>query len=69
MNPTVTLWSGACKYIIGGYNNKVMEWRWYIPPEWNAVLTLNLLALLASETSIYMTIQQLGQGSNILAFT
>ena len=46
-----------------------MEWRWYIPPKWHGVLTLNLLELLASEVSIYMTIQQIGHGSHILAFT
>ena len=46
-----------------------MKWRWYIPPKWHGVITLNLLEFLASEFSIYMTIQQLRHRSNVLAFT
>ena len=45
-----------------------MAWLWKIPPEWHGILKLNLLKLLYSSTSIYMTIQQLGQGYQILAF-
>ena len=67
--PTVTLWSDAFKYGIGGYNDKGTAWRWYIPPEWNGVLKLNLLEFLASALSIYMTIQQLGHVSHVPAFT
>ena len=68
-NPTVTLWSGAYKYGIRGYNDKVIEWRWYIPPELHGVLKLNLMELLDSAVSIYITIQQLGHGFNVLTFT
>ena len=50
--PTVTLWSDTCEYGIRGYNNKGMAWRWYIPHKWYAVLTLNLLAFLASAVPI-----------------
>ena len=67
--PTVTLWSDACKYGIGLYNNKGIAWRCYIPPECHGVIRLNLLEFLASSVSIYMTIQQLGHGDHILAFT
>ena len=66
---TVTLWSSSCKYVIVGYNNKGMVWSWYTPPELHGVLTLNLLEFLASELSIYMNIQKLGNGDHILAFT
>ena len=67
--PTVTLLSYACEYGIRRYNYKYMAWRWHIPPMWHGVLTLNLLELLSSVTSIYITIKQLGQGSHILDFT
>ena len=40
-----------------------------IPSEWHGKLTLNLLEILASAVTIYMTILQMGQGSYILAFT
>ena len=63
------LCSDACKYWIGGYNDKGVAWCWYIPPELYGVLTMNLLEFLASEVSIYMTIQQLGHRSHILSFT
>ena len=64
--PTVALWSNACKYRIKGYNNKGTAWRWYISPEWHGILTLNLLEFLYLETSIHMTIQQVGKGYHIL---
>ena len=50
-------------------NYKGMAWLWRIHPEWHGIITLNLLELITSATSIYMTIQQLGQGSHILDFT
>ena len=68
-NPTVILWFDTCKYGIGEYNEKGMAWCWYIPPKWHGVLTLNLLELLDSSVSIYMTIQQLGHRDYITAFT
>ena len=46
-----------------------MAWRWYIPPEWHGVLTLNLLEFLDSEVSIYMNIRKLGYRYHALAFT
>ena len=46
-----------------------MAWSWYIPSKWNGVLPLSLLELLTSAVSIYMTIQQLGYGSHVPAFT
>ena len=55
-NPKVTLWSYSFKYFIGVYNDKFMAWRWHIAPEWHGMITLNILDLLASEISIYMTI-------------
>ena len=45
-----------------------MTWSWYIPSERHDVLPLNLLDILDSEKSIYMTIHKLGHGSHILAF-
>ena len=30
--PTVMLWSDTFKDGVGGYNDKGMAWRWYIPP-------------------------------------
>ena len=68
VKPSVTIWSDACEYGIGGYIENGLAWRWKIPEAWNGKLTLNLLELLASEVTIYMTILQLGQGSHILAF-
>ena len=65
----VTLCSNAFEYCIVEYNNKGMAWRWHVPPEWHGVLTLNILEFLASEMSIYITIQQLGQASHIMSFT
>ena len=67
--PTATLWSNTCKYGIGCYNNKGLEWRCYIPTELQGVFTPNLIEFLASATSIYLTIQQLGPGPHILYFT
>ena len=67
--PSVTLWSDTCEYGIGGYSENGLAWRWKIPDAWHGKLTLNLLELLASAVTIYMTILQLGQGSHILAFT
>ena len=49
--------------------NKVMAWHWYIPLGWHGGLTLNLLDLLDTEISIYMTIQKLVHISHILGFT
>ena len=40
---TVTLWSDAWEYGIGGYSNRILAWRWRILPEWNGKLALNLL--------------------------
>ena len=69
MIPTVTLWSNASEYGTGVYNDKGMAWRWHIRLECHGVQAFILLELITSATSIYMTIQQLGQGSNTLAFT
>ena len=69
MTSTFTICSDAWKYGIGGYNDKVMAWCWNFSPEWHGVLTLNLLEFLAWNKSIYMTIQQLGHVSHILALT
>ena len=55
--------------MIRGHNDNGMARRWYIPPEWNGIPKMNLLEFLASEFSIYMTIQQLGHRSHVLAFT
>ena len=69
VKPSVTLWSDACEYGIGGYSKNFLSWRWRIPDAWHGKLMLNLLEFLASAVTIYMTILQLGQGSHILAFT
>ena len=45
-----------------------MAWCCYIPPKLYGVLILNLLEILASETTIYIIIQQLGQVSHIISF-
>ena len=66
--PTVTLWSGALKYGIRGYNEKGMAWRWCIPYKWNGVLTQNLLDFLALERSIHMDIQKLLHGTHVPIF-
>ena len=66
---TFNLYSDACEYGIGGYNHSGLSRQFRIPPQWHGKLTLNLLELLASAISIYMTIQQLGHVSHILAFT
>ena len=68
MTPTVTLWSDACEYGIGAYNEKGMAWCWYIPTRKHGVLTLNLMEFLDSELSPYMTIHQLGHGDHVLSF-
>ena len=68
MAPTVTLWSDACEYVIGGYNDKGMTWLWRISPELHGVLKLNLPELLHSVMSIYMTTQKLEKGSHNLEF-
>ena len=65
---SVTLWSDAFEYGIGGYSENGLAWRWKIPDAWHGKLTLNLLEFLESAVTIYMTILQLGQGSHILAF-
>ena len=67
--PTFTLWFNSCEYGIRGYNDKIMAWHWRRPPMWHGDLTLNLMKFLAPATSIYMTMQNLGQGSHILDFT
>ena len=69
VKPSVTLWSDACEYGIGGYSGNGLAWRWIIPAAWHGKLTLNLLELIESEVTIYMKILQLGQGSHIMAFT
>ena len=69
VKPSVTLWSDACEYVIGGYSKNDPVWRWRIPAAWNGKLTLNLLEFLASAVTIYMTILQVGQGSHILELT
>ena len=57
----VALWSNAFKHGIRGYNDKGMTWRWRPPPRLHGFIMSNLLELLDSETSIYMTIHQLGK--------
>ena len=69
VKPPVTLWSNACEYGIGGYSKNGLAWRRRIPAAWHGKLTLNLLELLASAVTIYMTILQMGQGSHILELT
>ena len=69
VKPSVTLWSGACEYGIGGYSENGLAWQWKIPDAWHGKLTFNLLEFLASAVTIYVTILQLGQGSHILSFT
>ena len=69
VKPSVTLWSNAFEYGIGGYSENGLAWRWKIPDVRHGKLTLNLLEFLASAVNIYMIILQLGQGSKILAFT
>ena len=66
--PSVTLWSDASEYVIGGYIRNVLAWGWRITSEWHGKLTFNLLELLESVVTVYMTILQMGQGSHILAF-
>ena len=46
-----------------------MLWQGRTPPELNGIIILDLLELLASATSTYMTIHQLGEGYNTLSFT
>ena len=60
---------GVTEYGIEGYIEDGLAWQWKIPDVWHGKLTLNLLEFLASAVTIYMTILQLGQGSNIMAFT
>ena len=67
-NPSVTIWSDAYEYGIGGYSNNGSTRRWIIPSAWHVKLTLNLLEFLSSAVTIYMTILQMGQGSHILEF-
>ena len=43
VKPSVTLWSDACEYGIGGYSENGLAWRRKIPDEWNGKLTLNFL--------------------------
>ena len=69
VKPSVTLWSDACEYGIGGYSENGLACRWKIPAAWHGKLKLNLLEFLASAVTIYMNILKLGQGSHILAFT
>ena len=66
---SVTLWSDACEYGIGGYSENCLAWRWKILDASHGKPTLNFLEFLASAVTIYITILQLGQGSHILAFT
>ena len=65
----VTLWLDACEYGIGGYSDNGLEWRRRITSAWHGKLTLHLLEFLASAVTIYMTILQLGHGSQILELT
>ena len=67
--PSITLWSDACEYVIGGCSKNDLAWRWRIPAAWHGKLKLNLLEFLASAVTIYMTILKMGQGSHILALT
>ena len=67
VKPSVTLWSDACEYGIGGYIKNGLTWRWIIPAVWHGKITLNLLDFLASAVTIYMTILKMVQGSHILA--
>ena len=69
VKPSVTLWSDACEYVIGGYINNGLAWQRRIPSEWHGKLMLNLLEFLASAVTIYMTILRMEQGSHILALT
>ena len=69
VKPSVTLWFNACEYGIVVYIANGLAWRWKITDAWHGKLTLNLLELLASAVTIYMTILQLEQGSHIMAFT
>ena len=66
---SVTLFSDACEYGIGGYNENGITWQWIIPAAYHGKLTLNLLELLSSAVTINITILKIGQGSHILAFT
>ena len=65
----VTLCSDFCEYGIWGYRNNSLAWRWRIPAAWHGKIMLNLLEFLVSSVNIYMTILQVWQGSQILAFT
>ena len=40
-----------------GYNDILLAWIWHILPEFHGIFTINLLKLLAPETSIYLTTQ------------
>ena len=39
VKPSVTLWSDACEYGIGGYSENGLAWRWKIPDAWHVKLT------------------------------
>ena len=68
VKPSLTTWPDAFEYGIGEYSNNGLAWLWIIPASWHGKLTLNLLELLASSVTIYMTILKMVQGSHILAF-
>ena len=69
VKPSVTLWSDACGCGIEGYRDNGLAWIWRIPSACHGKLILNLLELLASVVTIYMTILQMGKGSQILELT
>ena len=52
VKPSVMLWSDSCKYVIGGYSENGLAWRWRIPAAWHGKLVLNLIEFLASAVTI-----------------
>ena len=60
--PSVTIWPDSCEYVIGGYSENGLVWRWIIPSAWHVKLALNLLEFVASAVTIYMTILKMVQG-------
>ena len=67
-DPTEKLCTKAWKYGMRDYNIKGLAWIWHITSEFHGIFTLNLLGLLASETSTYLTIQKLGPNVHIISF-
>ena len=59
VKPSLTPWTDACEYEIWGYRENGLAWIWRIFEAWNGKLTFNLLEILASAVTIYMTILQM----------